>query len=119
MSHKILIVGGLRTDREEKESLASLYEYMQQTLPDHIIECTSIDNITYDISSRGLSAKIQPSERSIVEYDTVYIRGPKMRMRSEQAFYLSRLCQANGIRCVNDYSLYYPGTKVAQAMVFF
>jgi glutathione synthase/RimK-type ligase-like ATP-grasp enzyme len=116
---KLLLVGGLSTDEDEVDSLHSLGEYMGRLLDDDVIDMVHLDDIIYEVSNERIEARTVVSQRSLREYDAVYIRGPKMRLRSEQAYYLSRFCKNNGIRCVNDYSLYYPGTKVAQMMIFF
>lgn len=116
---KILLVGGFSTDDEEVASLKSLNQYMQDKLTGHTVLSTHLDEIVYTLSSGKLVATIPSLQVTLDEVETVYIRGPKMRMRSEQAYYLSRFCANNGIRCINDYSLYYPGTKVAQAIIFY
>lgn len=115
---KILVVGGFHTDKDEVASLASFYDYMQRTFSEHTVTSAFLDDIEYAISPAGANATIVSLGCSVAEYDIVYIRGPKMRLRSEQAFYLSRFCSLSNIHCVNDYSLYYPGTKVAQALIF-
>lgn len=115
---RLLLVGGFRHDKEERESLESLHKYMVQTLPDDLIESVYLSDIVYTLAEGLFEARVDEGSVNIADYDAVYIRGPKMRMRSDQAYYLSRFCEYNNIRCVNDYSLYYPGTKIAQGIMF-
>lgn len=116
---KILLVGGMGSDAGDHKSLVGLDHYMQQTLINHDVTATFLDEIIYHITSDSFTASLLSSGQSLTDFDVIYIRGPKMRLRSAQAFYLSRFCSANAIRCINEYSLYYPGTKVAQATIFY
>lgn len=109
----------MQSDIDERESLAKLDQYMQQTLTDHSVTSTFLDDVVHDITPDSFAASIISTGQSLTDFDAIYIRGPKMRLRSELAFYVSRFCAVNKIRCINDYSLYYPGTKVAQAIVFY
>ena len=117
---KLLLVGGYESDASEVDSLLELGRHISAILPpDTTVDRVFLSDIAYTISPTSFNATITPTVVSVADYDTVYIRGPKMRMRSEQAFYLSRFCDAKNIRCINDYSLYYPGTKVAQSIIFY
>lgn len=115
---RILLVGGFSDDSQEVESLDSLYGYTVRTLPDAQVDRIFLNQITYRISKDSYEAYGDDLSNDLSVYDAIYIRGPKMRIRSEQAYYLSRFCEFNDIRCINDYSLYYPGTKIAQAGIF-
>lgn len=115
---RILLVGGFSDDSQEVESLDSLYDYTARTLPDAQVDRIFLNQITYRISKDSYEAYGDDLSNDLSVYDAIYIRGPKMRIRSEQAYYLSRFCEFNDIRCINDYSLYYPGTKIAQAGIF-
>lgn len=119
MHKKVIIVGGLHVDEEESASLGIFRKYLSETLGDHEVDSVYIDQLSFIIANSGVDIYDNVSGKSLKEYDVVYIRGPKMRLRSTHAYYVSRFCELNGIHCVNDYSMYYPGTKIAQAMLFY
>lgn len=116
---KILLVGGYSSDAEENPALQEFSTYIKSTLGTYA-EITSmyLDDIIYTIAPGSFEATDNTGGVSLDGFDVIYIRGPKMRLRSEAAYYLSRFCAWNKIKCINDYSLYYPGTKVAQTIKF-
>ncbi len=116
---KILLVGGYASDAEENPALQEFTEYINSTLGAEA-ETTSIylDQLIFTIAPGVFTMTNGLNGDQLQGFDAIYIRGPKMRLRSELAYYVSRFCKFNGIKCVNDYSLYYPGTKVAQAIKF-
>lgn len=80
---------------------------------------TSLGQLQFDLRPGDFSAQVINQDLDIKSVDCVYIRGPKIKLQSSAyAYYLSRYCVWNHIPCINDYSLYYPGTKVAQTLVF-
>lgn len=118
---KILLVGGLRTDPQDLESLDLFSDYVRTTLgvDSATIDTSFLDDLVFNLDHSNFSAYSTSLDRELQDYDIIYIRGPKIRLRSTYAYYLSRYCAAHGITCINDYSLYYPGTKLAQSIYFY
>lgn len=114
---KILLVGGYSDHPNEVESLSEMTEYLREV--GATVDAIHLDTIVYDLAPGSFTATSSMTDQPLNGYDTIYIRGPRMRALSTDAYYLSRFCVLNSIRCVNDYSLYYPGTKLAQAMLFY
>lgn len=113
----ILLVGGYSDHPNEVESLSEMTRFLLDIGVE--VDAIHLDSIVYDLAPGSFTATSSAIDRPLNEYDTIYIRGPRIRMLSTDAYYLSRFCVLNSIRCVNDYSLYYPGTKLAQAMLFY
>jgi glutathione synthase/RimK-type ligase-like ATP-grasp enzyme len=115
----VLLVGGLSSDGQDNPSLQEFSAYMHEVLEgEYRIASTYLDDIVYTITPDGFEAYDARSQQGIGDVDVIYIRGPKMRLLSTHAYYLSRYCAARQIPCINDYSLYYPGTKLSQAIIF-
>lgn len=116
---KILLVGGLSNDAQDRDSLIKLRQYVQDILPDAQLWATHMDLLEFSLAPDSYDVYDISSGLDLKTMDQVIIRGPKMRMISEYAYYLSRFCQLNHIDFWNDYSGYYPGTKFAQNSVFY
>ncbi|MET1033375.1 MAG: hypothetical protein ABWX94_02660 [Candidatus Saccharimonadales bacterium] len=118
MPKRILLVGALSTDLELSTPLA-FHAHMAANFGDEFTLVTAfLDRIVYTLSQDSFEAHDAVTGVSLRDFDCVYMRGPKLQKLGTQAFYLSRFCAINGIACINDYSLFYSGTKVAQTIVF-
>lgn len=116
---KIHLVGGVSSDPIDYESFTMLERYSRDTLSDNAtIYATFLDQIVFTIEPGSFKAFDTNNNVEISDSDVIYIRGPQMRLRSAYAYYMSRFAAWHKIDCVNDYSLYYPGTKLAQSIHF-
>ncbi|HNQ32120.1 MAG TPA: hypothetical protein PKJ68_06565, partial [Candidatus Woesebacteria bacterium] len=116
---KIHLVGGVSSDPIDYESFTLLERYTRDTLSDKAtIRATFLDQIVFTIEPGTFRAFDTKNNVEMSDSDVIYIRGPQMRLRSAYAYYMSRFAAWHKIDCVNDYSLYYPGTKFAQAIYF-
>ncbi len=116
---KIHLVGGVSTDPVDYESFTQLRAFTHNVLSEQgQIYSTFLDKIVYTIEPGKFSAFDTYNNVEIGDSDVIYIRGPQMRLSSAYAYYMSRFADWHNIDCVNDYSLYYPGTKFAQAIYF-
>lgn len=115
---QLLLIGGLTDSSVDQQSLTQLYAYFKETLPDFNISATYLDKIAFAISPEEFTAFDTQNNRDLGSFDMIYIRGPRIRLNSPYAYYVSRYAAANEIVCVNDYSIYYPGTKISQTIVF-
>lgn len=117
---KILVIGGLSTDPQDVESLCELKEFLSDgfaTISE--VETANIDRLIFDFAPDG-ECRLYEAEAGIdaADYDVLFIRGPKMRILSELAFYVTGYAELTGKSLVNGYGRYYPGTKVAQTIMF-
>lgn len=116
---KIHLVGGVSSDPIDYESFTLIERYTKDALSDKAtIYATFLDQIVFIIEPGSFKAFDTKNNVEISDSDVIYIRGPQMRLRSAYAYYMSRFAAWHNIDCVNDYSLYYPGTKFAQAIYF-
>ena len=92
---------------------------MNETLGhDAEIKATALDKLIFDISTEDFTIYDPETGIHAKWADTIFIRGPKMRLNSSLAYYISLYAQDKRKKCVNSYGLYYPGTKFSQAIIF-
>ncbi len=116
---KILIVGGMQIDEQAEQSLRDFAAYLAETLGDKAtVYKTYLDQLAFMVMPGRFDVFDMLNNIDAKNMDSIFIRDPKMRLNSAQAYYLSRYCMWNNIDCVNDCSLYYPGTKFAQSIIF-
>lgn len=116
---KILLVGKESMDSADIAALRAMTQYLEDALGEaYEIAGTYLDCLRYQIAPTSFAAYDTLNSCDIADMDAIYIRGPRMRWASIPAYYLSRYCAYHHIPCVNDYSRYYPNTKVAQAILF-
>jgi glutathione synthase/RimK-type ligase-like ATP-grasp enzyme len=114
---KLLVIGGLSSDIQDAEALVELGAYIKETLDTVEVFATSLDKLVFD-AHESFEILDTVNNLQLSSVDGIFIRGPKMRMLSAYAYYVSQFCLMQGIRCVNSYEAYYPGTKFAQSIVF-
>jgi glutathione synthase/RimK-type ligase-like ATP-grasp enzyme len=115
---RLLLVGGVESDTFSAESLRDAKEYLENALSGSEVHAVYVDKLVFTVGEETSTFIDGISGRSVEEFDTVYIRGPKMRIHSAYAQYVSSVCRALNIPCVNSYEAYYSGTKFAQINLF-
>ena len=116
---KLLIVGGLSSYDQNAEASGEIHDFIKEVAGDQFeVLSTHLDLITYTIAPGVFEAHDSRNNLDLHTVDMVFIRGPKISITSSQASYLCRFCAWNGVKFLNDYSIYYSGTKVAQTIVF-
>lgn len=116
---KILIVSGSTEYTQNSAGRKELHTFLDNLLgKDAEVLSTHLDYIEYLLEPGVFAAHDTMNDIDLTSVDCVFMRGPKLRARSDLAYYLSRYCAWNNIPFMNDYSGHYPGTKVAQSIVF-
>jgi glutathione synthase/RimK-type ligase-like ATP-grasp enzyme len=116
---KVLLIGGRSFNAEDTKSYANYVQYLKETLGGEAdVSGVYIDHLVLDISMNGFSMD-DPSNPSLTAgMDLLFIRPANLWHLRAPAYYISSYAEQAGIRCINDFVDYYPGTKVAQAIVF-
>jgi len=109
----------MSSDLNDQKARDNIATYISSIADDTTeVSATYIDKIICDIAPGVVGAYDTQTQRFLSSYDTVYMRGPKLRFYSPYLYYLSNVCRFANIHTLTDYSLYYPGTKVAQQFIF-
>lgn len=114
---QILIVGGHSSEAADVAELAAFAQGVRETT-DATVTAAHVDDIQWSIAPQAFQAWNGHVERSLASYDHIILRN-KMRTYHNIAYALSRFCHVHGISFFNDYSGYFPATKLAQAIVFY
>jgi glutathione synthase/RimK-type ligase-like ATP-grasp enzyme len=113
---KVLLVGDFTSSAE---SMDEMLRFLNETLGgDFAITLTYLESLVFSMAPGEFAIYDAHNQQDITGYDVIFMRGPTLRRMSECAYALSRYCTYHGIPFLNDYSMYYSGTKVAQTTVF-
>jgi glutathione synthase/RimK-type ligase-like ATP-grasp enzyme len=115
---QILVVGGHSTTPEDIQELHSFCDSIREAYPEAQIDSVTVDQLQFVIEPGDFKVLNAKTGQELREVDLVILRN-KMRTYNSIAYSLSRYCQAADVRFFNDYSQYFPGTKIAQAVVFY
>jgi len=116
---RLFLIGGVENDPDDYQSLEAIKTYLQDTLGrESEVHAVHMDKLVFTVSEQGSSFVDGTTGMGVEEFDAVFIRGPKMRIHSAYAQYVSSICSALGKPCVNSYEIYYSGTKFAQVNLF-
>lgn len=114
----IIVVGGHSQTPEDIQELNSFCDSLREAYPAAHVDSVTVDQLHFVIEQGGFRVVNAKTAKELHEADLVILRN-KMRTYNSIAYALSRYCDASGIRFFNDYSQYFPGTKLAQAVVFY
>lgn len=116
---KIMVVGTSESIESPAVTIDQLSSEVQLLVgEDARVSATYLDQLVLSAGMRDLSIFDPASGSNLLDYDLVMLRGPKMRAYSELAYSVSKMCNLSGIALLNDFSMYYAGTKYMQALVF-
>ncbi|HEY8999637.1 MAG TPA: ATP-grasp domain-containing protein [Candidatus Saccharimonadales bacterium] len=120
MSRIIVAVGSRSEEQLSQESLARVSGYAASLVADEDIACraTFMDDILYTIGEDTFEAYDTRNDLLLNDVACILLRGHGIVSRTDEAFYLSTFCEQNHISCPTSYAVYYPATKVAQAIIF-
>lgn len=114
---RIIVVGGHSQSREDVAEITHFCEGVRNAYTAEV-GMVHVDQLQFVIAPRSFSVLDSQTGDSLGTADLVILRN-KMRTYTTVAYCLSRYCATQGIPFFNDYSAYFPGTKVAQAAVFY
>lgn len=115
---KIVIVGGHSNTPDDIQELNLFCQSIGEAYPEVQVEAITVDQLQFVIEPGSFKALNAKNGSELREADLVILRN-KMRTYNSIAYALSRYCETAGVRFFNDYSQYFPGTKLAQAVVFY
>lgn len=115
---RILIVGGHSSSNTDVEELKAFGGGIAQSSNNATCDTTTADALYFVIAPGEFRVHTANDGSTLEAYDLVILRN-KMRTYSNIAYLLSRYCAVQGKAFFNDYSQYFPATKVAQAAVFY
>lgn len=114
---RILVIG---SGSYRPAALEALREYVEQTLEGSAeVLAAHAESLVFSLSPNAYDIHDPRSGTDLKKMDKVVVRDANMRAIYEYSYYISRFCHLNGVGLWNDYSPYYPGTKFAQATVFY
>ena len=118
MKKEILIVVGVYArEKNEPTSAAFASGLTNLMTADANVTVTYIDNIQIVIDNDSFELYDAATGRPFSDFDLITMHG-RLRTHREIAYAVSRYCQYRDIPHFNDYSVYYPGSKVGQAVAF-
>lgn len=89
-------------------------DFIDRLSPDDITVLSTYENkLVYTLQPGRFTCYDTTNKLYLDEVDFVVMRGSY-----DQLHYVSRFCAYNNVPIMNDYSLYYNGTKVAQTVIF-
>jgi glutathione synthase/RimK-type ligase-like ATP-grasp enzyme len=111
----ILVIDGISTSQISHVSLPELAAHVSELAPQGTrISAVHCDKLVYTLKGSNFDCYDTTNNLDVATVDYVIMRGPNMEL-----YYLSRFCAVHHIPLMNDFSLYYNGTKVAQTIVFY
>jgi len=115
---KVVIIGGVQTTPESKQVYHDFAAGVQRVLgDDYSISFTRITNLEVTITTDAIAIYDVELDLSLNEADLIVLHG-QIRASKDMAYTLSRFCHRYDIPFFNDFSSYFPGTKIGQAVVF-
>ena len=112
---KVLIIGGLKADKKKQDEYA---RSLNLTKSNHKFTEVKFDQIFVEIKPDKFTVSELKTNRDIASYDLVIFRG-KVRPNAELAYVISRYLIIKKKKFWNDYSIYRPPSKLAQAVLFY
>lgn len=111
---KILIIGDNSKIGEEPARINSFQEYLSSTLGDNCsIDTLFYDDIVFALQKNAFSAVAPAKGIDLSQYQAIYLRGKRA-----DEYFIAKFCAFHSIPCINDYSMFYSGNKLAQTVVF-
>ncbi len=111
---RILVVGDSAFTANQTRNKDEFGDFLRKTLDDTaIVDTVSVDKIIFTIRKGEFEAVAYDEEINLRNYDAIYVRSLR-----RFAYHVSQFAKYHGITCINDYSIYYTGSKSAQAVVF-
>ena len=111
---KFLIIGDSESLTGEPERIAEFKDYLGQIVEGSgTVATVMFDKIVFELARGRFEATVPGTDVDLKDYDALYVRGNRTL-----GSIVSRFAKFHNIPCINDYSLYYSGTKIAQTMIF-
>ncbi|HSX31870.1 MAG TPA: ATP-grasp domain-containing protein [Candidatus Saccharimonadales bacterium] len=116
---QILIVGGVLDDPVGSQIVHGYADGVQRVLgtDDYKVLFTRITNLQLVVSTGDIQIYDEGNNVHLRDMDLIALHG-QIRHYRDMAYALSRFCAMHKKPSFNDFSGYYPGTKVGQAVVF-
>ncbi|MEK7152521.1 MAG: hypothetical protein AAB834_01115 [Patescibacteria group bacterium] len=115
---RILVIGGHSASSDDVAELTRFCEGVRQTYDGAEVGMLHVDQLQFVIEPEAMRVLDSKNGQQIAGADLVILRN-KMRTYSTIAYCLSRYCITEKVNFFNDYSAYFPGTKIAQAVIFY
>lgn len=111
---KFLVVGDRSQAKDGLQRKHAFGEYLRDTVSDFgVVDIVPIDKIVFDIRKGSFEALVPSEGIDLKTYDAIYVRSLRIF-----GTYVSQFAAFHNIPCINDYSRYYTGSKMAQTLVF-
>ena len=115
---QILIVGGILDDPVGAEIVHNYVEGVRRVLgPDYTVMFTRITNLQLVITTGDIQIYDEGNNVQLRDVDLLVLHG-FIRQYRDMAYALSHFAVMHDIPYFNDFSSYYSGTKIGQAVVF-
>jgi glutathione synthase/RimK-type ligase-like ATP-grasp enzyme len=118
MKH-ILTIGGISNSQADVDEIRDYAAGVQTAAADTAeVQYTHLDTLDFVFAPGEFRIYDTKNRRSLQDNDLIILRS-KMRLYGALAYCLSKFCQAHDIPHFNDYSGYFNGTKIVQAVLFY
>lgn len=116
---RITVIGGISKSQADVDEIADFASGVSRaTNTIATVEWTSLDDLYFVLAPGDFRVHDQRNGHLLNDVNLVILRS-KMRKYGTVAFALSKFCEQQGIEHLNDYSLYFNGTKLAQTVLFY
>jgi glutathione synthase/RimK-type ligase-like ATP-grasp enzyme len=116
---QILVIGGLATDPDDRDEISRFAEGVRSQADQAAeVQYTHLDKLQFVLAPGDYRIFDTQNQRQLTDYQLVILRS-KMRTHSTLAYCLSKFLTDKGIDHFNDYSSYFNGTKLVQAVLFY
>jgi len=115
---QILIIGGKSTVADDVAEIKAFAAGVRQAAGSQtIVDHTHLDALYVVCAPDGLQIIDVHSQKQLSDYQLIVLRS-KMRTYAPLGYCLSLFCKAQNIDFFNDYSHYFSGGKIEQALLF-
>jgi len=118
---QVLLIGNKETLTDDPNYYTNYEAYLRRVLSDEndTLAAVFVDDIYIGIGDGKFAIRVLPTDCDIQEYDAVMFRGRSFRRHRDLLKAISVYCNANNVAIINDYSHYFDGSKLTQAVQFY
>jgi glutathione synthase/RimK-type ligase-like ATP-grasp enzyme len=112
---RYLIIGDNSTVADEPERIRAFRDFLTETLgTDTKVDTVFYDELVFGLVKDSFTIVAPAKDIDLGDYQAIYLRGKRV-----QEYFIAKFCAVHSIPCINDYSMFYNGNKLAQTVIFY